>query len=192
MKAIMHHHIVGGVKSGIIVGVITGIIKGISLLGLGFFLTYIPYLEFHHIDSVDLPIILISVLAAGYCGIVGGLVLGFSLGLFYSTRGYLLAQTNLDIMYFALLCAIFFFGVIEIKLFLDWLPSDITITSGVFWSSTLVLFTVSYMLYRFIRWTMHSIFLARLSFLLFYRRALYFSSAILGVASFIWLITPIR
>ncbi len=183
-------HIMGGFKSGVIVGVITGTLRGLSIFGMGFIMSYIRAQEFRYMGDADLSIIWISVMAAGYFGIVVGLILGFSLGLFYSTRGYEPAQTNLDVMYFALLCAISFFGVIEVKMAQDWLPSGFTKTSGVFWSSTLVLFSVAYILYRFIRRTMHSTFLARLSFMLLYRWTLLFALAMLAVSSVIWLITP--
>ncbi len=165
----MMQHVMAGFRSGVIVGVITGIIKGLSM---------------------NLPVILGSIMVAGYSGILSGLIIGFSVGFFYSKRGYRLAQINLDVMYFSLCCALFFFGVIEVKMALDWLPSGISMISGVFWASTLVLFAVSYILYSFIKWVLHSMFLARLSFMLLNRWALYFSISMLAVSSIIWLIIP--
>ena len=188
MKTITQH-LAGGFKSGAIVGVMTGGVEGIFLLSMGYLSSYMHSEEFRYMGNVDLSTIWVSVMADGYSGIVGGLILGFFLGLLYSTRGYRPARTNLDIMYFAFLFTIFFFGVIEVKMALDWLPSGITMTSGILWLSTLVLLFVTYTLYCIIRWIMHSVFEARLSFMLFYRRAFFFNSAILVVVNIIWLIT---
>ena len=178
-------HIVGGFKSGVIVGVITGIVERIFLLGICYLSSSMGSEVQHYVGDLHLSDTLVSVMTGGYSGIVGGLILGFFLGLFYSIRGYHPSQTNLDIMYFALLCAIFVFGVIEVKIVLYWLPSGTKISSGVLWVYTLVLFFVSYILFRIIRWTMHSIFVARISFMLLYRWAFFINLAILVIFSII-------
>lgn len=178
-------HIVGGFKSGVIVGVITGIAERIFLLGICCLSSSMGSEEQLYVGDLYMSDILVTVMTDGYSGIVGGLILGFFLGLFYSIRGYHPSQTNIDIMYFALLCAIFIFGVIEVKIVLYWLPSGIKTGSGVLWVYTLVLFFVSYMLFRIIRWTLHSIFVARLSFMLLYRWAFVINLAILVMFSII-------
>ena len=178
----------GGFRSGVIVGVITGSLSGLTLLAMGYLMSHTRPEELCYVIGADLSIILGSVLATGYCGIFGGLVVGFSVGLYYSARGYRLAQTNLDVMYFSLFCTIFFFGLIEVHILKDWLPFRNAMMSGGFWATTLILAFVSYILFRLIRWTLHSIFLVRLGFMLFYRWTLYLAIAILALLSVIYLI----
>lgn len=182
-------HIIGGFKSGVVVGGMAGMAKGVFLYVMGYLLNYVHTEKVHCMDRVDLSIIWFSIMTIGYSGVVGGLLLGFIIGLFYLIRGYRPVQINLDIMCFAILCSIFIFVVIEVKTVQYWVSMDTKIGIAGLWTSILLLVFFSYILYRVIRWSMHNTFVARLSFMLLYRKAFYVCSTLLFFSTIISLTT---